>query len=159
MEMNKIPMTLNGYEKIQSDIQKLKNVDRPEVVAAIAAALVYGDLSENAEYHAAKEKQGMIEARLADLEDKLSRAEVVDASKIIAKDVKFGATITIEDEETGVRQKFQIVGSDEADIKNGLLPVTSPLARNLIGKKVSDIVEVNTPKGMKIYTLVGLEYI
>lgn len=152
-------MTLKGYQKIQEEIRKLKNVDRPQVVEAIATAREYGDLSENAEYHAAKDRQGMIEARLADLEDKLSRADVIDTSKIKSEAIQFGATINVVDEDTGVESKFQIVGSDEADVKNGLLPITSPIARALIGQRVDSTVEINVPGGVKVYTVLKIEYI
>ena len=156
---NNIPMTLLGFQKIQEEIRRLKNVERRQVVEAIASAREYGDLSENAEYHAAKDRQGMIEARLADLEDKLSRAEVVDTSKIKSDVVQFGATVCVVDEETGVKSTFQIVGSDEADVKLGLIPITSPIARALIGRKKDEVIEVNVPSGMKVYNILDIKYI
>ncbi len=152
-------MTLHGFHKIQEEINYLKNVERPQIVAAIAAARGFGDLSENAEYHAAKDKQGMIEARIIDLEDTISRAEVVDVSRTKATDIRFGATVTIIDNDTEKKSTFQIVGSYEADIKQGLLPITSPLAKALIGKQQSDIVEVNTPGGIKSYEIESIQYI
>lgn len=153
-------MTARGYSKLQDELAELKNVARPEVVAAIAAARLLGDFSENAEYHAAKEKQGMIEARISDLEDKIGRAEVIDLSKIVSDRIKFGATIEIVDEETNVVSKFQIVGSDEADVKNGLLPITSPLSVALIGKKIDDQIEIKTPRGeIQFYKILNIKYV
>ena len=152
-------MTLKGFNKIQEDIRQLKNVDRPQIVAAIATARDYGDLSENAEYHSAKDRQGLIESRLIDLEDKISRAEVIDVSKIKSDDVRFGATIFLIDHQTNLESKFQIVGSYEADIKNGLLPITSPLAKALISKKTGDSVEVSTPSGIKSYEISKIIYV
>ena len=157
--MNKIPMTLRGYQNIQEEIRHLKNVERPQIVDSIAAARSLGDLSENAEYHSAKDKQGMIEARISDLEEKISMAEIIDVSSINSDSIKFGATVEIVDEETDVNSTFQIVGSHEADIKNGLLPVTSPIARALIGKKSGDKLEVNTPSGVKFYCVLSVKYI
>ena len=157
--MESVPMTLRGYNKLQEELRNLKNVERPQIVEAIASARALGDLSENAEYHAAKDRQGIVEARISDLEDKLSKAVVIDVSGIKSDCVKFGATVEIEDNDTEVVSKFQIVGSDEADIKNGLLPITSPLAKNLIGKKSDDVVEVVTPSGTKSYSIISVNYI
>jgi transcription elongation factor GreA len=155
----KIPMTIRGYESLLEEISHLKNVDRPEVIQAIAAAREHGDLSENAEYHAAKERQSFIEGRLAELEDRLSRADVIDVSKVSGTDIKFGATVTLHDEDTDEVSTYQIVGSDESDIRKGLLSITSPLARALIGKKETDAVEVITPNGSKAYTIDSVKYI
>ena len=152
-------MTLKGYNKLKEEIRYLKNVERPQIVEAIASARALGDLSENAEYHSAKERQGLVESRISDLEDKLSKAQVIDASNIKSDLIKFGATVEIVDNDSDVNSKFQIVGSDEADIKNGFLPITSPIARALIGKKVDDVVEVNTPNGLKSYTVLSVKYI
>jgi transcription elongation factor GreA len=157
--METIPMTLKGFEKLQDELRRLKNVERPQIVEAIASARALGDLSENAEYHAAKDKQGLVEARIALLEDKLSKASVVDVSKIVADTIKFGATIDIEDHDSGAITKFQIVGSDEANIKTGFLPITSPIARALIGKREGDDIEVSTPSGTKGYTVIRLDYV
>ncbi len=152
-------MTLRGYNKLQDELRHLKNIERPQIVEAISAARALGDLSENAEYHAAKDRQGMIETRISDLEDKLSKAVIIDVSKIKSDTIKFGATVEIIDEDTDITSKFQIVGSDEADVKNGLLPITSPIAKTLIGKKQGDAIEVNTPSGIKNYTILNINYI
>lgn len=157
--MNRIPMTNRGYEKLQKELQNLKNVERPNVIEAIAAARKLGDLSENAEYHAAKDKQGLIEARISDIEVKISKANVIDSSKIAADTIKFGANIAIADEDSNIVSNFQIVGSDEADITMGFLPITSPLAAALIGKKVDDFVEVKTPRGVQAYRVLSVQYI
>ncbi|MDO4975315.1 MAG: transcription elongation factor GreA [Alphaproteobacteria bacterium] len=157
--MESIPMTLNGYNKLKEEIRYLKNIERPQIVEAIASARALGDLSENAEYHSAKERQGLVESRISDLEDKLSKAQVIDVSNIKSDLIKFGATVEIVDNDSDVSSKFQIVGSDEADIKNGLLPITSPIARALIGKKSDDTVEVNTPNGVKSYTILSVKYV
>jgi len=157
--MESIPMTLKGYNKLKEEVRYLKNIERPQIVEAIASARALGDLSENAEYHSAKERQGLVESRISDLEDKLSKAQVIDASNIKSDLIKFGATVEIVDNDSDTNSKFQIVGSDEADIKNGFLPITSPIARALIGKKVDDVVEVNTPNGLKSYTVLSVKYI
>lgn len=157
--MEKIHVTLRGYQQMQDELRNLKNIERPKVVEAISAARQFGDLSENAEYHAAKDKQGMIEARITDLEDKIGRAMVIDSSKISSGEVKFGATVSLLDEESDTVTKFQIVGSEETDIKNGLLPVTSPLAKALIGKEIGETAEVSTPKGVRFYVVQKIEYI
>jgi transcription elongation factor GreA len=152
--MNKIPMTTEGFNRLQEELKRLKSVDRPAIIKAIAEARDHGDLSENAEYHAARERQGFIEGRLMELEDKIARAEVIDVSKLSGKIVKFGATVKLADEETDEEQTFQIVGEDEADVSKGRLSVTSPLARALIGKTKGDSVEVTTPRGAKSYEVV-----
>jgi transcription elongation factor GreA len=151
-------MTASGYEKLQEELRHLKQVERQNVIKAIADAREHGDLSENAEYHAAKERQGFIEGRILELEDKISRAEVIDVSKLSGDVIKFGATITLIDEDTEEEHIYQIVGTDESDIKKGFLSITSPLARSLIGKKVGDTVEVTTPAGGKAYSIEKLEY-
>ncbi len=157
--VDSIPMTLRGYNKLQDELRFLKNTERPQITEAIAAARALGDLSENAEYHAAKDRQGMVESRISDLEDKLSKATVIDVSKISSDTVKFGATVEIVDDDSDVTSKFQIVGSDEADVKGGFLPITSPIAKPLIGKKEGDNIEVNTPGGTKNYTVLKISYI
>lgn len=154
----KIPMTQKGYERLQKEIETLKNIERPSVIKAIAEARLHGDLSENAEYHAAKERQGFIEGRIAELEIKLSCAEIIDLTKVSGDEIKFGATVTLEDEDTEEVITYQIVGSDEADVKKGLLSVTSPLAKALIGKKLNQTVEVITPNGSKLYTINKITY-
>jgi transcription elongation factor GreA len=156
--MEKVPMTAAGYNRLQEELRHLKSVERPAVIKAIAEAREHGDLSENAEYHAARERQSFIEGRVLELEDKISRAEVIDVAKLSGDAVKFGATITVADEDTDEENTYQIVGQDESDIKAGLLSVSSPLARALIGKQVGDMVEVTTPGGSKSYEIVGVEF-
>ncbi len=156
--MNKIPMTAGGYARLQEELKRLKSIDRPAVIRAIAEARTHGDIAENAEYHAARERQSFIEGRLGELEDKIARAEVIDVSKLSGSAVKFGATVTLADEETDEEQTFWIVGEDEADIKDGRLSVTSPLARALIGKGKGDSVEVSTPSGNKSYEIVTVDF-
>jgi transcription elongation factor GreA len=157
--MERIPMTRRGFEQLNDELNHLKSVERPEIIKAIAEAREHGDLSENAEYHAARERQSFIEGRVAELEDKVSRAEVIDVSKIAGSEVKFGATVTLMDDDTDDVQTYQVVGSDEADIRNGLLSITSPLARALIGKTSNDSLEVTTPNGSKAYTITEVKYI
>src|SRR4051795_687099 len=156
--MEKVPMTSEGYNRLQDELKRLKSTERPAIIRAIAEARTHGDISENAEYHAARERQSFIEGRLAELEDKIARAEVIDVSKLSGSVVKFGATVTLSDEETEEEQTFRIVGEDEADIRNGRLSVTSPLARALIGKGKGDSVEVSTPRGNKSYEIVTVEF-
>src|ERR1700674_1273682 len=156
--MNKLPMTADGYARLQEEMKRLKSVDRPAVIRAITEARTHGDLSENAEYHAARDRQSFIEGRLGELEDKIARAEVIDVSKLSGTAVKFGATVSLADEETDEEQTFQIVGQDEADISQGRLSVTSPLARALIGKKIGESVEVTTPRGAKSYEVVKVRF-
>lgn len=154
-----IPMTNNGYKQLQSELETLKLIERPAVVEAIATARALGDLSENAEYHAAKEKQAIIESRITALENKLNQATVINVFEIKSDNIKFGATVEIEDIDTGNTLKFQIVGSDEANIQKGLFPITSPLAKALIGKKIEDTVDVTTPNGIKTYVVLKIQYI
>ncbi|WP_374304244.1 transcription elongation factor GreA [Ferrovibrio sp.] len=156
--MQKIPMTATGYQRLEAELKNLKTVERPAVIRAISEAREHGDLSENAEYHAAKERQGWIETRILELEDKLRRAEVIDVSKLSGDKVKFGATVVLADEDSGEESTYQIVGADEADIKSGLLSITAPLARALVGKAEGDTVEVTTPGGAKAYEIVSVEY-
>ena len=151
-------MTAAGFSLMQAEIKRLRTVERPEVIRAIAAAREHGDISENAEYHAAKEHQSFIEGRMAQLEDKVSRADVIDVSKLSGKDIKFGATVRLSDEDTEKRVTYQIVGEVEADIKKGRLAVTSPLARALIGRSKGDSVEVDTPRGAKSYEIIKVSY-
>jgi transcription elongation factor GreA len=151
-------MTADGYSRLQEEIKRLKSTERPAIIRAIAEARTHGDLSENAEYHAARERQSFIEGRLGELEDKVARAEVIDTSKLSGSVIKFGATVTLADEETDEEQTFLIVGEDEADVKGGKLSVTSPLARALIGKGKGDSVEVATPRGNKSYEVVTVAF-
>ena len=157
--MNKIPMTKEGYLKLQEELRKLTSEDRPNIIAAIAEARGHGDLSENAEYQYAKEQQSLIEGRISDLESNISRAEVIDIQEMSGDEIKFGATIEIEDDATGNKQKYQIVGEYESDIENKKLSIISPLARGLIGKSQGDNVEINSPKGTKSYTIISVKYI
>jgi transcription elongation factor GreA len=157
--MNKIPMTASGYENLQTELKKLLNEDRPNIIAAIAEARSHGDLSENAEYQYAKEQQSLIECKIADLESAISRVEVIDVNSIKGSEIKFGATVEIEDDDTEEVSTYQIVGEYESDIKNKKLSVSSPLARGLINKSVNDIVEINSPKGTKSYTIKSVKYV
>lgn len=154
----KIPMTAAGYSRLEEELKHLKSVERPAVIRAIAEARDHGDLSENAEYHAARERQSFIEGRVAELEDKIARAEVIDVTKLSGQEVKFGATVTLVDEDTEEETVYQLVGEDEADIQSGRLSITSPLARALIGKQVGESVEVMTPGGSKSYEIVQLAF-
>ena len=156
--MQKIPMTADGYARLEEELRHLRSVERPAVIRAIAEAREHGDLSENAEYHAARERQSFIEGRLAELEDKISRAEVIDVSKLSGRHVKFGATVTLVDEDTDEKAAYQIVGQDESDIKTKRLSITSPLARALIGKQVGDNIEVTTPGGSKAYEILDIAF-
>ena len=156
--MFKIPMTVEGFSRLEEELKHLKAVERPAVIRAIAEAREHGDLSENAEYHAARERQSFIEGRVAELEDKISRAEVIDVHKLSGKQVMFGATVTLLDEDTEEKIKYQLVGQDKSDIRAGRLSISSPLARALIGKKVGDTVEVSTPGGSKSYEVVRLAF-
>ena len=156
--MDKVPMTADGYERLQVELKRLKTIERPAVIQALAEAREHGDLSENAEYHAARERQGFIEGRVRELEDKIARAEVIDVSKISGDDVKFGAIVALSDEDTDTESTYQLVGADEADVTNGRLSITSPLGRALIGKTVGDSILVNTPAGHKSYEIVSIRY-
>ena len=155
--MEKIPLTRAGYEKLDAELRHLKSVERPEIIAAISEARAHGDLSENAEYHSAKEKQSFIEGRIKELEGVISLAEVIDTSRLSGP-IKFGATVRLVDEDTDEERTYQIVGEYEADIENGRLNVRSPLARSLIGKTVGDSVEVRTPGGEKSYEVLAVSY-
>ena len=152
-------MTASGYENIQVELKKLLNEDRPKIIAAIAEARSHGDLSENAEYQYAKEQQSLIEGKIADLESAISRIEVIDVKGITGDEIKFGATVKIEDDESGEISSYQIVGDYESDIKNKKLSVSSPLARGLINKTVDEVVEINSPKGQKSYTIKSVKYV
>lgn len=156
--MDKIPITAAGASRLKDELKTLKTVERPAVIKAIAAAREHGDLSENAEYHAAREHQSFIEGRIAELEDQVSRIDVIDVKSLKGKEIKFGATVTVADEETDVEKTYQIVGEYEADPSDGRISVTSPIARALIGRKVGDSVEVTTPGGQKDYEIVKVRY-
>jgi transcription elongation factor GreA len=156
--MSKVPLTERGAARLREELKRLKTIDRPKVIAAIAEARAHGDLSENAEYHAAKETQSHNEGRIAELEDKLARADVIDVSKLSGDTVKFGATVTLIDEDTDKKQVWQLVGEPEADAKKGRISITSPLARALIGKTKGTSVEVVTPSGAKAYEVKKIEW-
>jgi transcription elongation factor GreA len=156
--MEKIPMTAAGFKGLEDELNQLKNVDRHEIIKAIAEARAHGDLSENAEYHAAKEKQSFIEGRVMELEDQIGRADVIDISKLSGTSVKFGATVTLLDEDTDAERKFQIVGDVESDAKKGRISLSSPIARALIGKSKGDTVEVAAPGGAHSYEVVKVEF-
>ena len=156
--MVKFPITPQGYEKLQQEISHLKHVMRPEIIAAIATAREFGDLSENAEYHAAREKQSFNEGRILELEDKMSRAEIIDHTKFSNDSVKFGATVKLIDDDTEEESTYQIIGEYEMDINKKRISIQSPLAKALIGKSVGDIVEVSTPKGIKAYEILEIKF-
>jgi transcription elongation factor GreA len=156
--MEKVPMTTEGHTAMLVEVKHLKSVERPRIIKAIEEARSHGDLSENAEYHAAKEQQGWVEARVAELEDKLSRADIIDISKLSGDTVKFGAKVTLVDEDTDEQIAYQIVGEFEADVKKGKISVSSPIARAIIGKRKGDSVEVSTPGGGKSYEIVKVRY-
>jgi transcription elongation factor GreA len=151
-------MTLEGYKKLEEELHRLKAVERPRIIQAIAEARAHGDLSENAEYHAAKEAQGLNEARVAELEDKFNRADVIDTAQLSGTSVKFGATVTLVDEDTDEKVKYKIVGDMEASVKEGKISISSPIARALIGKAKGDSVEVTTPKGSRSYEILKVEW-
>jgi len=158
--MTTIPLTKRGAEKLKEELQRLKTKDRPAVIAAIAEARSHGDLSENAEYDAAKDRQGFIEGRIMEVEGKLSAAQIIDPSQLDAGGrVVFGATVELEDEDSGDTVKYQIVGEDEADLKHGLINVSSPIARALIGKEEGDTAEVQAPGGLRRYEVVTVSYL
>src|SRR6201995_13838 len=157
--MDKIPMTAAGYSLLEHELKHCQQIERPRIIQQITDARSHGDLSENAEYHSAKEAQSHNEGRIAELEDKLQRAEVIDVSKLSGSTIKFGATVTMVDEDTDAQKVFQIVGESEADVKSGRVSITSPTARALIGKKVGDSVEVNTPGGGKSYEILKVAFV
>jgi transcription elongation factor GreA len=156
--MERIPMTAEGYKNLEDEINHLKVVERPSVIRMIEEARAHGDLSENAEYHAAKERQAFIEGRVVELEDKLSRADIIDISKLSGTTVKFGATVTLFDEDTDAKVKYQLVGDLEANAKKGRISISSPIARALIGKSKGDTVEVAAPGGARSYEILKVEF-
>ena len=156
--MERLPITAAGHAKLEAELRNLKGNSRPQVIQAIATAREHGDLSENAEYHAAKEQQSLIEGRIAELEDKLGRSEIIDVAAITGGQIKFGATILLVDEDTDEETTYQIVGEDESDIESGLLSLKAPLARALMNKEQGDSVEVTTPGGSKAYEILDVKY-
>ena len=157
--MEKIPMTRAGHTALEAELKTLKSEERPAVIQAIAEARAHGDLSENAEYHAAKESQSLNEGRIGELEDFIARAEVIDVSKLGGDTVKFGATVDLVDEDTEEEKSYQIVGDQEADVKQGRISISSPIARALIGKRVGDSIEVNAPGGSRAYEVLAVKFI
>ncbi len=157
--MEKVPMTPGGYSRLEEDLRRLKHVERPSVIQSISEARQHGDLSENAEYHAAKDRQGWIEGQILELEDKFTRAEIIDVAKLAGDTVKFGATVTLIDEETGKKKTWQIVGDYEADVKSGKISISSPIARALIGKKKGEAVEVTAPGGARTYEIGRVQFV
>jgi transcription elongation factor GreA len=157
--MEKIPMTAQGFKSLEDELNRLKNQDRHEIIKLISEARAHGDLSENAEYHAAKERQSFIEGRVLELEDQIGRADVIDISKLSGGSVKFGATVTVVDEDTDEKRKYQIVGDVESDAKRGRISLSSPIARALIGKSKGDTVEVAAPGGARSYEILKVEFV
>jgi transcription elongation factor GreA len=157
--MNKVPMTGNGFSTLKEELRWRQQDERPRIIEAISEARSHGDLSENAEYHAAKEAQSLNEGRVAELEDLIARAEVIDVSKLSGEKVKFGATVVLVDEDTEEKKTYQIVGDQEADVKSGRISISSPIARALIGKEVGDAIEVNAPGGARGYEIVQVQFI
>ncbi|MEW5962501.1 MAG: transcription elongation factor GreA [Pseudomonadota bacterium] len=156
--MERVPMTQDGYKKLEAELHRLKSEERPRIIQAIAEARSHGDLSENAEYHAAKEAQGLNEAKVAELEDKISRADIIDPASMSGSTIKFGATVTLVDEDTDEKVKYQIVGDLEANVREGRISISSPIARALIGKSKGDSAEVTTPKGARSYEVLKVEW-
>jgi len=156
--MNKVPMTVAGFKDLQAELKKLINKERPAIIAEIAEARGHGDLSENAEYQYAKEQQSLIEGKILELENTIAQAEIIDVSELSGKEIKFGATVKIKDNKSGEESIYQIVGEYESDIKNKKLSINSPMGRGLIGKSKNDVVEVNSPKGIKLYTVLSVKF-
>jgi transcription elongation factor GreA len=156
--MEKVPMTVEGFKKLEAELHRLKAEERPRIIRQISDAREHGDLSENGEYHAAKEAQGLNEARVAEMEDKIGRAEVIDTSKLSGTTVKFGATVALEDEDSNDKVKYKIVGEDEANVRDGKISINSPIARALIGKSKGDSAEVTTPRGTRSYEILKIEF-
>jgi transcription elongation factor GreA len=158
MSMERVPMTIEGFKKLEDELLRLKSEERPRIIQQIAEARAHGDLSENAEYHAAKEAQGLNEAKVAEIEDKLSRAEVIDPKSLSGSTIKFGATVTLVDEDTDEKVKYKIVGEVEANVRDGKVSIGSPIARALIGKSKGDSAEVTTPRGARSYEILKVEW-
>jgi transcription elongation factor GreA len=157
--MNKVPMTANGFQTLKEELRWRQQEERPRIIEAISEARSHGDLSENAEYHAAKEAQSLNEGRVAELEDLIARAEVIDVTKLSGDKIKFGATVVLVDEDTEEEKTYQIVGDQEADVKSGRISISSPIARALIGKEVGDAIEVNAPGGARGFEIVQVNFI
>ncbi len=157
--MERVPMTLQGHQRLEAELKNLKSVERPAVIQAIAEARAHGDLSENAEYHAAKEKQGFIESRIMELESNLGRSEVIDAATMSGDTIRFGATVVLADVDTDEESTYQIVGTVEADIDQGRISNTSPIARAMIGKSEGDVVDVQTPRGESSYEVIEVRWV
>ncbi len=157
--MEKIPMTASGHQALESELKRRTTEERPRIIELIAEARGHGDLSENAEYHAAKEAHGLNEGRIVELEDQISRADIIDISKLTGKTIKFGATVSLIDEDTEERKKYQIVGDTEADVKEGKISISSPIARALIGKAKGDAVEVSAPGGARSYEILDVKFV
>lgn len=156
--MQKFPITIEGFEKISAELKKLKSIDRPAIIKAIAEARELGDLSENAEYQSAREKQSFIEGRISELEDKIARSEIIDISKLSTDTIKFGATVTLKETDTNKKHVYKIVGEYEANLEEGMVSITSPIARALIGKNKGSFIEVSTPNGIREYEILEMEY-
>ncbi len=157
--MDKVPMTIHGYETLDLELKRLKGPERQRIIRAISEARAHGDLSENAEYHAAKEQQSHNEGRVMELEDMINRADIIDVAAMSGNSVKFGATVQLVDEDTEAEMTYQIVGDFEANVEQGKISISSPIARSLIGKEIGDSVEVNTPGGGKSYEILGVKFI
>ncbi|MFE0014829.1 transcription elongation factor GreA [Mesorhizobium sp. NPDC059054] len=157
--MNKVPMTGGGFETLKEELRWRQQEERPRIIEAISEARSHGDLSENAEYHAAKEQQSLNEGRISELEDLVARAEIIDVSKLSGNTIKFGATVVLVDEDTEEKKTYQIVGDQEADVKAGRISISSPIARALIGKGVGDAIEVNAPGGARGYEIVKVQFV
>ena len=157
--MDKVPMTLQGYRALDEDLKRLKTIERPAVTVAIGEARLHGDLKENAEYHAAKDRQGWIEGQIVQIGDMIARAQVIDVTKLSGTQIKFGATVSVIDQNTEEQARYQIVGEHEADVKKGRISITSPIARAMIGKGSGDVVEVRSPGGLKAYEITKVEWV
>ncbi len=157
--MDKVPMTVQGYRALDEDLKRLKTIERPAVTVAIGEARLHGDLKENAEYHAAKDRQGWIEGQIVQIGDMIARAKVIDVTKLSGTRIKFGATVSVIDQDTEEQACYQIVGEHEADVKKGRISITSPIARAMIGKESGDVVEVRSPGGLKAYEITKVEWI
>ena len=157
--MEKVPMTVQGYRALDEDLKRLKTIERPAVTVAIGEARLHGDLKENAEYHAAKDRQGWIEGQIVLIGDMIARAQVIDVTKLSGTQIKFGATVSVIDQNTEEQARYQIVGEHEADVKKGRISITSPIARAMIGKESGDVVEVRTPSGLKAYEITKVEWV
>jgi len=156
--MERVPMTVEGYKSLEEELQRLKAVERPRIIAAISEARAHGDLSENAEYHAAKEQQGLNEARVAEIEDKINRAEIIDVTKLSGDTIKFGATVALEDEDSGEKVTYTIVGDTEANLRDRKISISSPIGRALIGKTKGESVDVTTPKGTRTFEILKVTW-